>query len=139
MSIEPNKYRWELDSEIASLSGSRRAAFHEHTFYDLLRKSINAAIKEGIEANSIVINENMVKVSEHFNPDVRHLFPPMICGLNVYFTKDELPENYSFAILEAPNRSDRLAEFESIGMDPDELKKAAKLYRYFKDVEEGLV
>ena len=111
----------------------------QESLYDLLHKSIKAAIKEGIKANSIVINENMVKVSEHFNPNVRGVFPTMICGLNVYFTKDELPENYSFAILEAPNRSDRLAEFESIGMDPDELKKAAKLYRYFRDVEEGIV
>lgn len=111
----------------------------QETFYNLLCKSLKAACREGIKANSIVINENMVKVSEHFNPNVRRICPTMICGLNVCFTKDELPENYSFAIFEDTHRSDRLAEFESIGMDPDELRKAAKLYRYFRDVEEGLV
>lgn len=107
----------------------------QETIYNLLYKSIEAACREGIEANSIVINENMVKVNEHFNQEVRRLFPPMICGLNVYWTKGELPDGYSFAVLEAPNRSDRLAEFEAIGMEPDELKKAAEIYRYFKELE----
>lgn len=106
------------------------------TIYDLLRKSINASIREGIEANSVVINKNMVKVNEHFNSNVMRIFPPTICGLNVYWTEDELPENYSFAIFEATvSQSDRLAEFESIGMEPAELKKAAEMYRYFKKME----
>ena len=52
----------------------------------------------------------------------------------MYFTKDELPENYSFAVLEGPDT--RLAQFESIGMEPEELRKAAELYRRIKEVIE---
>lgn len=108
------------------------------TIYDLLRKSIETSFREGIEANSVVINKNMVKVNEHFNPDVRRFVPPMICGLNVYWTEGELPDGYSFAIFEAQDsRSNRLAEFESIGMEPAELKKAAEMYRYFKKMEDN--
>lgn len=108
------------------------------TFYESLRKAIKASVKEGIKANTIVIDEGMVKANEHFNYDVRRLFPPMICGLNVYWSKDELPDGYSFAIFDSPfqtSRSDRLDEFEAIGMEPAELKKAAEMYRYFKKVE----
>lgn len=108
------------------------------TIYELLRKAINASVKEGIEANTIVINKNMVKVNEHFNYDVRRLFPPMICGLNVCWSEDELPDGYSFAIFDSPiqaSLSDRLAEFEAIGMEPAKLKKAAEMYRYFKKLE----
>jgi hypothetical protein len=92
------------------------------------------ALAEGIKANSIVINENMVRVMDAWIPTpigARRL-PKMICGLNVYLTKDELPENYSFAVCEGPD--DRLSQFESIGMEPDELRKAAELYRKVKDV-----
>lgn len=106
--------------------------------YDLLYKAIKASIKEGIQANTIVIDKNLVKVNEHFNRDVRRIFPPMICGLNVCWVEDELPDGYSFAIFESPiqtSLSDRLAEFEAIGMEPAKLKKAAEMYRYFKKVE----
>lgn len=106
------------------------------TIADIIIDAQKQAFKEGIEANTIVINENMVKIDEFVMSDklggIRFI-PPMICGLNVYFTKDELPDNYSFAMFES-NRPDRLAEFESIGMEPSELRKAAELYRKVKEI-----
>lgn len=132
MNAEDKVTKYNLD-QLGSNDVIREA---QETAYELLLKSIKRAVREGIEANSIVINGSMVKVNEHFNPDVRRLFPPMICGLNVYWSKDELPDGYSFAIFESPHQSDRLAEFESIGMEPAELKKAAEMYRYFKEMED---
>ena len=105
-------------------------------FYELVKKATAQAMNEGIEANSIVINENMVRVPETWirTPLGARMLPRMICGLNVYLTTNELPNNYSFAVLEGPKN--RLAQFESIGMEPDELRKAAELYRRVKEVME---
>lgn len=106
-------------------------------FFELVKKATAQAMNDGIKANSIVINENMVRVPETwFNVPLigARKLPNMICGLNVYLTKNELPENYAFAVLEGPNN--RLAEFEAIGMEPDELRKAAELYRRVKEVME---
>lgn len=102
-------------------------------YFDLLIKAEKEAFRRGIKANSIVINENMCEVKpEWFYTGNRALeLPPMICGMNVYFTRDELPENYSFAIFEGP--PNRLAEFESIGMEPSELRKAAEIYKTIKE------
>lgn len=109
------------------------------SFMDIVKKAYTEAMREGIKANSIVINENMVKVQE-FGTIIagRGLFvPAMFCGLNVYLTKDELPEGYSFALVQGPDGpTDRLAQFESIGMEPEELRKAAELYRQVKEVME---
>ena len=106
-------------------------------FYELVKKATAQAVNEGIKVNSIVINENMVRVPETWirTPIGARMLPKMICGLNVYLTKSELPENYSFAVLEGPPNS-RLVQFESIGMEPDELRKAAELYRRIKEVME---
>lgn len=105
------------------------------SFVEVVAKAYNRAIQEGIEANSIIINTNMVKVpatwiSNGCGGAIE--LPPMVCGLNAYFTKDELPEGYSFAVFQGPDN--RLAQFESIGMEPDELRKAAELYRCIKEV-----
>lgn len=105
---------------------------HE-SFLDMVERARATALQEGIEVNAIVINKNMVKVPEFWFGDgrtPRHV-PAMICGLNVYFTKDELPPDYSFAVLKGPEN--RLAQFEAIGMEPDELRKAAELYRTIKE------
>ena len=107
------------------------------SFYSLVKKAYAEAIQNGIKANSIIINKNMVKVPEfgmRLPTGDGIIIPAMFCGLNVYFTKDELPENYSFAVLEGPDT--RLAQFESIGMEPEELRKAAELYRRIKEVIE---
>ena len=105
------------------------------SFYDRIKEAYAHAMQEGIRANSILINQNMVKVpATWISNGVGGALelPPMICGLNVYLTKDELPDNYSFAMFQGPDN--RLAQFESIGMKPDELRKAAELYRKIKEV-----
>ena len=108
------------------------------TFIELVRKAQIAAFQEGVEANTIVINENMVKVESFPFSGVGgygfRIAPTMFCGMNVYLTKDELPDGYSFAVFEGPET--RLSQFESIGMEPDELRKAAELYRTIKEVME---
>jgi hypothetical protein len=103
-------------------------------FVELIHKANTEAFRNGIKANSIIINENMVRVPEMWipMPSGTSKLPAMICGLNVYWTMNELPENYSFAVYEKPDG--RLAEFESIGMEPEELRKAAELYRKVKEV-----
>ena len=71
----------------------------QHTITDFIGmviKARNEAIKRGIKADSIIINKNMV-----FVPGVIDLYPAMVCGLNVYVTKDELPDGYSFAVAES--------------------------------------
>ena len=105
------------------------------TFMDTLMDACYRALHEGIEANTVIINKNMVKVKSFLmrEPDGgAGIMPDMICGLNVLWTDKELPPGYSFAIFEGPKN--RLARFESIGMEPDELRKAAELYRTIKEV-----
>lgn len=102
-------------------------------FFALVQKVTAEALSEGIRANSIVINENMVKVPETWihTPIGARRLPKMVCGLNVYVTTRELPDGYSFAVMEGPDN--RLEQFESIGMEPDELRKAAEIYRKIKE------
>lgn len=102
-------------------------------FFEAVCDASRQALAEGIQANSIVINSNMVRVPETWikTPIGVHMLPRMICGLNVYVTKDELPDGYSFAVLEGPEN--RLAQFEAIGMEPSELRKAAEIYRNIKE------
>lgn len=101
---------------------------------DLIREAYIEAIQRGIKANSILINTRLVEVPATWIKvgfSARQL-PPMICGLNAYFTEDELPENYAFAVFEGPEyerKLTRLKQFEDIGMEPDELIKAAQFYK----------
>lgn len=71
---------------------------------DMLIEAKKHAYAENITANSIVINKNFVKTPYLFFED--GILPPMICGLEVYFTTDELPKNYAFAVLEK-NKTER--------------------------------
>lgn len=107
-------------------------------FVEMVRKTHAQAITEGIRANAIIINENMVKIPETWAGDGRYAIslPEMICGLNIIWTMDELPDNYSFALVTNYGANARLARFESIGMEPEELRKAAEIYRKIKEVEE---
>ena len=60
------------------------------------------AVKEGIKANTVIINKHFAKVNAHifnFNGSVLDM-PPMICGLEVKLS-EELPEGYDFALCEA--------------------------------------
>ena len=74
-------------------------------FWETLAKARAEATRRGIEANAIVINQNMVHVPEQFG-----MWPEMICGLHCYFTDKELPEGYSFAVCRNPNQVEKPAQ-----------------------------
>lgn len=95
---------------------------------DMLAEAQAKALKEGIKANTVIIDEHFAKVNAFdfvFGRDVMHL-PPMICGLEVQVS-DELPDGYSFAVLEAPEtereRLIRKARAEVIDEFAGELKE----------------
>ena len=110
-------------------------AKEEKNIIDFIMELKVEALRKGIKANSIVINTNMVEVPATWISNCTGVMriPHMICGLGMHFTKDELPEGYSCAVLEGPEHNDRLEQFESIGMEPNELRKAAELYRSIKE------
>lgn len=56
------------------------------------------AYQQHIRANAIIINENFVKVPEKMVGN--SIYPPMICGLEMHYTKAELPDNTMFAVCE---------------------------------------
>lgn len=56
------------------------------------------AYQQHIRANAIIINENFVRVPEKLMGNKE--YPPMICGLEMHFTKAELPDNAMFAVCE---------------------------------------
>lgn len=74
-------------------------------FYILekIREAQRLAEIEQIKANAIIINKNFVKTPKLYvhNKGTTSVLPPMIYGLEMYFTDNELPDNYSFAILDA--------------------------------------
>lgn len=70
---------------------------------DMLAEAKAKALKEGIKANTVIIDEHFAKVNAFdfvFGRVVMHL-PPMICGLEIQVS-DELPDGYDFAVLEVP-------------------------------------
>lgn len=56
------------------------------------------AYKQHIRANAIIINENFVSVPSILVGNVE--YPPMICGLEMHYTRAELPDNTMFAVFE---------------------------------------
>ena len=114
-----------------------------------LMKSIHAAMneakKEGIKANSIVINENMVKVRPFLIPHgeyapASYACGPMICGLNVYFDSKSLPDGYSFALCEGVDRKPELDIcgaidyiYERTWIDQEVLKKVLTLAKEYME------
>ena len=56
------------------------------------------ARQQHIQANAIIINENFVRVPEQMIGNA--VYPSMICGLEMHFTKAELPDNTMFAVCE---------------------------------------
>lgn len=93
------------------------------TFFEQVREATVEAMRRGIKANSIVINENMVYVPDACGMDLR-----MVCGLHCYVTKDELPEEYSFAVLHDPTRGRKTVADRIRGMSNREM--AAFLARH---------
>lgn len=94
-------------TDIESLEQSK------NDIWDMIREAQALALKEGIKANSIVINNKFVKVPSVWVNIVGSpmQLPPMICGLECYFTDNEFPNNYSFAVFEKPQTErERLIE-----------------------------
>lgn len=56
------------------------------------------AYQQHIQANAIIINENFIYVPEIWIGNKEH--PSMICGLEMHYTKAELPDNTMFAVCE---------------------------------------
>jgi hypothetical protein len=70
---------------------------------DFILEAWRVALKEGIRANTVLINKHFAKVNEFpfaFMGRSGSL-PPMICGLEVHIS-NELPDGYDFAVLETP-------------------------------------
>lgn len=82
------------------------------SIYDGIKEANKIAVKESIKANTVFISNRFAKVKEHvrarrFNDGISNYeyeldVPPMICGLEAYFT-DELPEEFAFAVTESPS------------------------------------
>ena len=72
------------------------------SFQEMVKETVQHAFKEGIKANSIIINKDFIRVKKAWinNGFSCSELPDMICGLEVYLTDGDLPENYSFAVLE---------------------------------------
>ena len=56
------------------------------------------AYQQHIQANAIIINENFIYVPEEWIGNKE--YPSMICGLEMHYTKAELPDNTMFAVCE---------------------------------------
>ena len=56
------------------------------------------AYQHNIQANAIIINENFIYVPEIWIGNKE--YPSMICGLEMHYTKAELPDNTMFAVCE---------------------------------------
>ena len=56
------------------------------------------AYQQHIQANAIIINENFIYVPEEWIGNKE--YPSMICGLEMHYTKAELPDNTMFAVYE---------------------------------------
>lgn len=65
---------------------------------DRIHEAQALAFQQHIQANAIIINENFVRVPEKMIGN--SICPPMICGLEMHYTKAELPDNIMFAVCE---------------------------------------
>ena len=65
---------------------------------DRINEAQALAYQQHIQANAIIINENFVRVPEKLMGNKE--YPPMICGLEMHYTKAELPDNAMFAVCE---------------------------------------
>lgn len=119
-------------TDIESLEQSK------NDIWDMIREAHVLAMKEGIKANSIVINKKFVKVPSvwiNICGSPRQL-PAMICGLECYFTDNEFPDNYSFAVVEKPQTErERLIEKTKIDtakeIYKELLKKQTEVYNKY--------
>lgn len=106
-------------------------------FIELINEAKKEAIKNSIKANVIIINENLVKTDAFCFPvdnSIEYL-PPMICGLEVKLTNDELPDNMAFAITNGYTEREKLIE----KVEKDTKKKIFIDLAYRLDLEDLLI
>ena len=100
------------------------------TLEEWISEAYFKALHEGIKANTVIINEHFAKVNEFpltFGMSTS-LLPPMICGLQVYVSRD-LPDGYDFGLVEAP-----MTEREAIAFNA----KREVAREIFEEIEELL-
>lgn len=100
---------------------------------DMIAEANAKALKEGIKANTVMIDKHFAKVNAFdfvFMRDIISL-PPMICGLEVQVS-DEFPDGYDFAVLETPKTERELlvreARAEAIKEFAERLKPKLSYY-----------
>lgn len=101
------------------------------SFQEMVMEAVKQAFKEGIKANSIIINKDFVRVKKSWinNGFSYSELPDMICGLECYFTDNELPDNYSFAVLEtSQTERERLISQAKAEKSIEILKEIGKMW-----------
>ena len=101
------------------------------SFKEMVMEAVKHALKEGIKANSIIINKDFVRVKKSWinNGFSYSKLPDMICGLECYLTDNDLPENYSFAVVEKlQTERERLIEKTKIDTAIEILDEVSKHY-----------
>ena len=96
-------------------------------FISAVKEAQDEAMKEGIRANTVMINSRLAKVKPFavmLTPFLGAQVPPMICGLEAKL-EDDLPEEFAFAIMEAP-KTERERLIEDLAADRDEWKRRAE-------------
>lgn len=96
-------------------------------FISAVKEAQDEAMKEGIRANTIMINSRLAKVEKFvamITPFLGAQVPPMICGLEAKLA-DDLPEEFAFAVTEAP-KTERERLIEELKAERDEWKKIAR-------------
>lgn len=75
------------------------------TMQDLILEGYKQALKEGISANTVILNKKFAKVKpfgfSYYGNFMQ--MPPMIAGLEAV-DSDEIPDDFSFLILEADKK-----------------------------------
>lgn len=89
---------------------------------DRINEARALAFQQHIQANAIVINENFVKVPEKIIGN--SICPPMICGLEMHYTKAELPDNTMFAVCEVRETKQE----QAIRLAKEEVVRKVKKY-----------
>ena len=85
-------------------------------FISAIKDAQDQAIKEGIRANTILINSRLVKTKPFMimlTPFLGAEVPPMICGLETKLA-DDLPQEFAFAIMQAPQTERERQQKETV-------------------------
>ena len=98
------------------------------TLYDTIAKAQELAIKNGIKANMVILDEHFAKTNGFTIKDYNSYqhFPPMILGLNIAVSHSELSGIADFALLE----SNYTNEVDELKRENAELKSKLDSIKY---------